>query len=118
MKRLMSMVLSTLMVLGSVGMILAAETKVNTAEKTKKAVNEMELLSDSGWIDHLGGKWRYGVGKKYVWSYFKQKYHTHKTTVEGKMWGRTSSGWVKKKKTAFASHPKAIIGNKAWCDIK
>ncbi len=118
MKKLLTLVLSTLMVFGSVGMILATEAKDSTPKKNKEVVNEMELLSDSGWQDKLGGKWRYGVGEKYVWSYFKQKYHTHKTTVEGKKWGRTSSGWVKKKKTAFASHPKAIFGNKAWCDIK
>ncbi|WP_230197794.1 lactococcin 972 family bacteriocin [Streptococcus equi] len=31
----------------------------------------------------LGGKWRHGVGSRYVWSKYDHNNKTHKTTVQG-----------------------------------
>ena len=38
---------------------------------------------DSGWKSFLGGKWRHGVGSRYVWYKYDHNNKTHKTTVQG-----------------------------------
>ncbi|WP_462128335.1 lactococcin 972 family bacteriocin [Streptococcus parasanguinis] len=38
---------------------------------------------DSGWKSFLGGKWRHGVGSRYVWSKYDHNNKTHKNTVQG-----------------------------------
>ena len=66
-------------------------------------------------VDIEGGVWNYGVGSKYVWSYYSHQYKTHKSSVHGKY--DASSGWVRKGREAKASAEKAITGNQAFYDV-
>ena len=123
MKKFLSLFLSTLMVFGSVGLILAAESKVKVPEKSEKATQEvkkpeMEPLFDSDWKRFMGGWWRHGVGETYVWSHYDHSKLTHKTSVQGSHWEIRKSKWKKPGKRASASYPKAYFGNKAWCNVK
>ena len=38
---------------------------------------------DSGWKSFLGGKWRHGVGSRYVWYKYDHNNKKHKNTVQG-----------------------------------
>lgn len=63
--------------------------------------------------DHVGGgEWSFGVGSKYVWSYYDHDYRYHSSSVKGKYWadsGRTAPGYE-----AQASAQKAMWGNKSY----
>lgn len=63
-----------------------------------------------------GGVWNYGVGKKYVWSYYSHHRLTHKSSVEGRYY--SSSGWVSPGTEARASAEKAQHGNKSYFDVE
>lgn len=67
-------------------------------------------------IDAGGGKWDYGVGSTYVWSYYSHKKKTHRSSVQGKYY--VSSGWTPAGETSRASAVKAATGNKSYYDIK
>lgn len=89
MKKILALVLSTCLVLGSAGMIFATTVKDEAqfkAQKTKVQTSkeEAEPLSDTGWLYWYGGYWRHGVGTKYVWSHYDHNKKTHKTSVKGK----------------------------------
>ena len=123
MKKILALVLSTCLVLGSAGMIFATTVKDEAqfkAQKTKVQTSkeEAEPLSDTGWLYWYGGYWRHGVGTKYVWSHYDHNKKTHKTSVKGKWGFVSSSGWVKKKKRASASYIKALWGNEAYATCK
>ena len=66
-------------------------------------------------INVEGGVWNYGVGSKYVWSYYSHAHKTHKSSVHGKY--DASSGWTRKGVKAKASAAKAIGGNEAYYDV-
>lgn len=63
-----------------------------------------------------GGVWNYGVGKKYVWSYYSHNRLTHKSSVQGKYF--SSSGWVSPGTQARASAEKAWTGNQSYFDVE
>lgn len=63
-----------------------------------------------------GGTWNYGVGTKYVWSYYSHSSKVHKSSVLGRNY--ISSGWTRKGVQARASTEKAITGNKSYYDVK
>lgn len=67
-------------------------------------------------IDAQGGTWNYGVGSKYVWSYYSHNKKTHKASVQGRIY--VSSGWQKKGVQARASAEKALTGNKSFYEVK
>ena len=76
------------------------------------------LNYDSGRKNFLGGRWRHGVGKSYVWSHYDHNSKTHRTTVQGAGGKMSSSGWISKKKRASASWEKAYWDNNAWVNVK
>lgn len=51
-----------------------------------------------------GGTWNYGVGSKYVWSYYSHNYRYHSSTVYGKL--KISSGFTRPGVRAQASSEK------------
>lgn len=51
-----------------------------------------------------GGTWNYGVGSKYVWSYYSNNYRYHSSTAIGKT--RSFSGFRKPGVRALASSEK------------
>ena len=73
---------------------------------------------DSGWKSFLGGKWRHGVGSRYVWSKYDHNNKTQKTTVQGTGGQFSYSGWTSSGIRAEASWEKASSGNRAWSDVK
>ena len=73
---------------------------------------------DSGWKSFLGGKWRHGVGSRYVWSKYDHNNKTQKTTVQVASGQFSYLGWTSSGSRAEASWEKAFSGNRAWSDIK
>lgn len=73
---------------------------------------------DSGWKAFLGGKWRHGVGTRYVWSKFDHDTKVHTTTVQGAGGKYSYSGKTDPGVRAMASWEKALSGNGAWADVK
>ena len=73
---------------------------------------------DSGWKSFLGGKWRHGVGSRYVWYKYDHNNKTHKTTVQGASGQFSYSGCTSSGSRAEASWEKALSGNRAWADVK
>lgn len=73
---------------------------------------------DSGWKHWQGGKWRHGVGTKYVWSHFDHNSKKHETHVKGLGGEIGYSGWQEKGDRASASWEKAPAGNKAWANVE
>lgn len=67
-------------------------------------------------INTQGGTWNYGVGSKYVWSYYSHKHKTHKSSVQGKYY--STSGWTRKGVKAKASAEKAKHGNRSYFDVQ
>lgn len=74
------------------------------------------VFASSSTISAQGGRWNYGVGSKYVWSYYSHNHKTHKASVEGKYY--VSSGWTKKGITAKASCEKRLFGNRSYYEVK
>ena len=73
---------------------------------------------DSGWKSFLGGKWRHGVGSRYVWSKYDHNNKTHKTTVQGASVNsliRVVQALEVEQKLTWE---KALSGNRAWADVK
>lgn len=127
MKKAFSLVLLTgLMLASSVPAFAAEETNLPYVEGLGYEVEVFEedytqpkLFSyDSGWKKFLGGEWRHGVGSRYVWSKFDHNKKTHKTAVQGAGGRFSYSGWTSAGSRAEASWEKALIGNKAWADVK
>lgn len=83
---------------------------------TAIAFSAVPVLASSYVIDAQGGTWNYGVGSKYVWSYYSHNSKTHKASVEGKYY--VTSGWIKAKTQARASAAKAAAGNQSYYDVK
>lgn len=67
-------------------------------------------------VDVQGGVWNYGVGSKYVWSYYSHNSKTHKASVHGAY--DATSGWIRKGVEAKASAEKALFGNASYYDVK
>lgn len=67
-------------------------------------------------VDVQGGVWNYGVGSKYVWSYYSHSSKTHKASVHGAY--DATSGWIRKGVEAKASAEKALFGNASYYDVK
>ncbi|HGC9720872.1 TPA: lactococcin 972 family bacteriocin [Streptococcus agalactiae] len=127
MKKALSLVLLTgLMLASSVPAFAAEETNLPYVEGLGYEVEVFEedytqpkLFSyDSGWKSFLGGKWRHGVGSRYVWSKYDHNDKTHKTTVQGAGGKFSYSGWTRAGSRAEASWEKALSGNRAWADVK
>lgn len=57
----------------------------------------------------LGGKWRHGVGSRYVWSKYDHNNKTHKTTVQGAGGQFSYSGWTSAGSRAEASWEKLQV---------
>lgn len=73
---------------------------------------------DSGWKNFLGGKWRHGVGTKYVWSKFDHGYKVHRTAVQGAGGQISKSGDIDPGIRAEADWERARSGNRAWADTE
>ncbi|MDF7627204.1 lactococcin 972 family bacteriocin [Lactobacillaceae bacterium L1_55_11] len=82
------------------------------------AIGSAGLISavDAATISAGGGTWSYGVGKKYVWSYYDHDYRYHSSSVSGQYYvssGNTAPGY-----SAQASAPRALWGNQSYYDYK
>ncbi|MDR1773690.1 MAG: lactococcin 972 family bacteriocin [Clostridioides sp.] len=125
MKKMLSAVLLSGVLLTSIGSVYAEENDLPYVDGLGYEVNvEEEEFNitpcnyDSGWKDFLGGRWHHGVNDTQVWSKYDHKSKTHKTAVRGAGLKYSYSGWTKPGQTASASWEKARLGNKAWADVK
>ncbi|MBX5319877.1 lactococcin 972 family bacteriocin [Staphylococcus caprae] len=62
-----------------------------------------------------GGKWSYGVGSKYVWSYYYHGNKGHSSTAIGKY--ESYSGYTRSGEQSKASAVKAWFGNETYYNI-
>lgn len=91
-KKLISVSLSGLMLLGIISGVVSAAT-----------------------VYAQGGKWEYGVGEKYVWSYYSHGSKYHASTAIGKY--PSESGKTRPGVKAQASAEKSWSGNQTYYKV-
>ncbi|WP_277581895.1 lactococcin 972 family bacteriocin [Staphylococcus equorum] len=72
-------------------------------------------IANAATIYAQGGIWNYGVGSKYVWSYYSNNYKAHGSTAVGKY--KSYSGKTRAGIQARASAPKPFFVNRTYYNV-
>lgn len=74
---------------------MAAPSQAAVAPASSGSAVAQDGVSPKAVVYVGGGKWNYGVGVRYVWSYYQHNAYCHKASAHGRYWsysGKTRPG--------------------------